>query len=147
VVLFGLRALLDDGVDQLTHGGLQPNFPALTANQGWHVLKFKEIVTPRLLMANGSVLQRASTPSANGWVRHDHSILLSSPGVLPAAGIITAHSYDVSIVSIECARNVKWLSLHMSHKQGFGVGTVVRILLDDISLGHDVFQVGMGDLA
>ena len=44
--------------------------------------------------------------------------------------------YDVSTVAVKGARNVQWLAVHVGHEQGFGVGSVVRILFYDIARGH-----------
>jgi hypothetical protein len=58
--------LLDDSVDQLADFGFQPDFSALPADQGRHVLKFIEFVAPGLGVGDSLALQGPSALSAGG---------------------------------------------------------------------------------
>jgi hypothetical protein len=61
-----LGVLLDYLVNQLPNFGLQPDFAALAADQGWHVLKFIKLVAPRLPMGDRFALQGTSAAGAYG---------------------------------------------------------------------------------
>jgi hypothetical protein len=50
-------------------------------------------------------------------------------------------------VSVKCTGHVKWFAADVPHEQYLWVGLVVRVLLDYVTYGHDIFQVFVRDLS
>src|SRR5947209_5460185 len=75
------------------------------------------------------------------------SFLPSGPGINPPCRVIPVHGYDISILAVKGARNVKRLALDVRHEQSFWIRTIVRILLHDAACDHYMFEVVMSDFS
>jgi hypothetical protein len=83
-----LGVLLDYLVNQLPNFGFQPDFAALAADQGWHILKFIKFIAPGLPMGDRFALQRSSASGTCGWVQHITAPSFESR-IVPFGGIIS----------------------------------------------------------